>query len=173
MKTIINTHNKQILKTPEPAEERKCNCPKTKPNCLLDGYCLIKNIVYKANVTPESSAPKQYIGLTSTSFKERLGNHNQSIKNKSLSHSHTQQNSLNTFEPSRKETKSTLSSGPLSRKPVPTILLPNAVTSAEKYHIMTADKNITLNKRPELMGKCRHRDKYKLIEFCMHNMTFL
>ena len=87
MKSMINIHNKQILKSPEPSEERKCNCPKTKPNCPLDGHCLIKNIVYKATVTSDASSPKQYIGLTSRTFKERLGSHTQSFKNKDLSHS--------------------------------------------------------------------------------------
>ena len=84
---MINIHNKQILKSPEPSEERKCNCPKTKPNCPLDGHCLIKNIVYKATVTSDAFPPKQYIVLTSRTFKERLGSHTQSFKNKDLSHS--------------------------------------------------------------------------------------
>ena len=87
MKSMINIHNKQILKSPELSEERKCNCPKTKPNCPLDGHCLIKNIVYKATVTSDATPSKQYIGLTSRTFKERLGSHTQSFKNKDLSHS--------------------------------------------------------------------------------------
>ena len=166
MKTIINTHNKQILKTPEPDNERKCNCPKTKPSCPLDGHCLIKNIVYKASVTPESSAPKQYIGITSTPFKERLGNHNQTFKNKSPSHS----TELSKYLWSLKERNEQYTlKWSIIQKATPY----NPATKrcnlclAEKYHIMTSDKNITLNKRHELMGKCRHRDKYKLIDFCI------
>ena len=165
MKTIINNHNKQILKTLEPVEERKFNCPKTKPNCPLDGQCLIESVVYKASVTPESSAPKQYIGLT-TSFKERLGNHNQSFKNKSLSHSTELSKYLWALK--ERNEKYTLKWS-IIQKATPY----NPATKrcnlclAEKYHIMTADKNITLNKRPKLMGKCRHRDIYKLIDFCI------
>ncbi len=60
---------------------------KSKANCPLDGNCLAKNIVYKAIVTTKSLHRKEYIGLTSTTFKERLSNHTQSFKKESLSHS--------------------------------------------------------------------------------------
>ncbi len=85
--TIINAHNERILKPDNtPAATRECNCPKkSKDNCPLNGKCLIKNIIYKAIITPVNSQPKQYIGLTSTTFKERLGNHNHSFKSRSKS----------------------------------------------------------------------------------------
>ena len=35
----------------------------------------------------------------------------------------------------------------------------------EKLTIAKADKNITLNKRSELIGKCRHKAKFNLKSF--------
>lgn len=86
MNNIISTHNKRILSTcTANTDERTCSCPKkSKADCPLDGHCLAKNIVYKAIVTTEALPPKQYIGLTSTTFKERLANHTKSFKDESM-----------------------------------------------------------------------------------------
>ena len=35
---------------------------------------------------------------------------------------------------------------------------------AEKYAILTANDVALLNKRTELVNKCRHKNKYKLIK---------
>ena len=55
--------------------------------CPLGGQCLEENIVYKATVKVEEGAAveeevqdKTYLGLCSTEWKERLGNHKQSFK---------------------------------------------------------------------------------------------
>ena len=47
---------------------------------LLNGECLTKNIVYKATVESIDTT-KQYIGMTSTTFKDRFSNHKKSFKN--------------------------------------------------------------------------------------------
>ena len=49
MKSIINSHNKIILKNDE-KENKKCNCIK-KEECPINNECLTTNIVYKANIT--------------------------------------------------------------------------------------------------------------------------
>ena len=84
---IISSHNKKIMNTDKTdAECRTCNCPKkSKPNCPLEGKCLSRNIVYKATVTSDTDSTMQYIGLSSTTFKERLGNHTHSFKTKAKS----------------------------------------------------------------------------------------
>ena len=74
-------------------EERKCNCT-PRESCKLANRCLEKNMVYQANVNIIDKAPRQlqeraqpenqgsktpkieyYVGLYSTTGKERLGNH--------------------------------------------------------------------------------------------------
>ena len=167
IKTIISSHNKHVLASNPTTnnEDRTCNCPKkSKANCPLNGHCLARNIVYKATVTPQSSPPKQYIGLASTTFKERLGNHTQSLKHESMSNS----TELSKFIWSLKTKGEAYN---LKWSIIQRAAPYNPATKrcnlclAEKYHIMTAPKDYTLNKRSELVSKCRHKDKFKLIEF--------
>ena len=167
IKTIISSHNKHVLASypTTNSEDRICNCPrKSKANCPLNGHCLARNIVYKATFTPQSSPPKQYIGLTSTTFKERLDNHTQSLKHESMSNS----TELSKFIWSLKTKGEAYN---LKWSIIQRAAPYNAATKrcnlclAEKYHIMTAPKDYTLNKRSELVSKCRHKDKFKLIEF--------
>ena len=63
-----------------------CNCKKGTNNCPMSGNCLTKSIVYQANVTSINEI-KQYIGLASTTFKERLYNHHLSFNNERYEHS--------------------------------------------------------------------------------------
>ena len=48
--------------------------------CPLQGKCLLDNIVYQAKVKSETTE-ETYIGLASTTFKSRLGNHRKAFKN--------------------------------------------------------------------------------------------
>jgi hypothetical protein len=164
--TIINTHNKKILNQANAATtDKTCNCPKSaKDTCPLDGQCCTKNIIYKATITPESSPPKYYIGLTSTTFKERLGNHTASFKHKIKSNS----TELSKFVWSLKQQNINYDiKWSIIQRASPY----NPATKrcnlclAEKYHILTASSHNTLNKRSELISNCRHRNKHKLNAF--------
>ena len=70
---IINSHNKKILRQSKMTYEREFNC-RIKENCPLGGKCLSKNIIYRANITPEEKnkniKEESYVGLTATKFKE-------------------------------------------------------------------------------------------------------
>ena len=66
---------------------RTCNCPKTK-TCPLQGKCLLDNVVYQARVKSDNSE-ETYIGLASTTFKSRLGNHHKAMKNSKYRHDTT------------------------------------------------------------------------------------
>ena len=55
----------------------QCNC-RQPTKCPLDGNCLSSCIIYKATVSLEKEQVA-YIGLTSTTFKERYNNHNKSF----------------------------------------------------------------------------------------------
>ena len=77
MGTIISNHNRKIMsKQDQTKTERLCNCRKNR-TCPLSGKCLSKNIVYKAT---EQSSKVNYVGMTSTDFKARLGNHTYNFK---------------------------------------------------------------------------------------------
>lgn len=171
MSNIISSHNKSILNpSKDNAEDRSCSCPKnSKSDCPLDGQCLSKNIIYKAVVSTENTAPpintppKQYIGLTSTTFKERFNNHTQSFKARSKSNS----SELSKYVWQLKDKKINFNiKWSIVQKAAPY----NPVTKrcnlclAEKYQIMIAPRDNTLNKRSELISKCRHKTRYQLSE---------
>ena len=82
VKSIIDAHNKRVLKTLEPevaSVEKSCNCRK-KDQCSLHNQCLTKGIIYQATVT-SIEGNEYYVGLTDTDFKVRFANHKQSFKN--------------------------------------------------------------------------------------------
>ena len=54
-----------------------------KNNCPLKGRCKDKNLIYQAEVLNIQDGTREYyIGATSTTFKERLGVHKQSFRNR-------------------------------------------------------------------------------------------
>ena len=78
MKTIIASHNKQILSNASTTPNQRpdsCNCRK-KAECPLEGKCLQDHVVYQAMVTTQTTT-ESYVGLP-TNFKERYRNHNTS-----------------------------------------------------------------------------------------------
>ena len=73
---IIAKHNAKIMKNGQKVQDRECNCRAGK-KCPMEGKCLHKNLIYQATVKELNSGKENtYIGLTSTTFKERLTNHN-------------------------------------------------------------------------------------------------
>ena len=80
--SIISGHNKRVTRQ-EPEEiPRECNC-RNREDCPLGGKCLTGNIVYEATVTSQpDEVTKNYVGLCSTPFKDRLGVHKQHMRNR-------------------------------------------------------------------------------------------
>ena len=82
VKSIIDSHNKNVLKNQAVGEERACNC-RIKDQCPLNGECLAKNIIYEAEINTNNinDEPLKYIELTGNTFKERFSNYKSSFKN--------------------------------------------------------------------------------------------
>ena len=81
VKTIIDNHNKKIIKqnaTQQDETTPPCNC-RNKTSCPLDGECRTSNIIYKATVTTEDKT-ETYVGLTANEFKTRYRNHNRPLE---------------------------------------------------------------------------------------------
>jgi hypothetical protein len=84
IKNTISNHNRHLL-TRKNQTPDGCNC-RTKDKCPLDGNCLAKSIVYKAEIkTPDDGETKEYIGMTAGTFKARYANHKKSIKSQRYS----------------------------------------------------------------------------------------
>ncbi|XP_057301871.1 uncharacterized protein LOC130636231 [Hydractinia symbiolongicarpus] len=163
VKSIINSHNKkvsskQIIDTPT------CNC-RVKRTCPLQGNCRVQSVIYKCEVTAQNQPKKAYIGLTEKEFKERYGGHKLSFNNKKYMNSTT----LSTYIWQLKDQNITpelnwsivkrVRSYSNKSKSCPLCL-------QEKLEILSYEnKDELLNKRSEIVSKCRHMNKYLLANY--------
>jgi hypothetical protein len=153
MEKIISGKNAKVLNTAED-EARKCNCPKNK-ECPLDKKCLESCIVYQATVTQPNQEPKTYIGLTSTDFKARLGNHKQSFSNPDVN-----QTSLSKYviELKNKGLEPTVSWKLVDRGKKFSPVTGNCqLCTKEAYYIIFKPEMAELNSRSEIFSTCRHK----------------
>lgn len=162
MASIIKRHNNKILRpTNTPPEPKKiCNCRK-KDDCPLDGACLTQSLVYQATVVTKANQTdkKIYIGMTENEFKTRYNNHKTSFKHRK--HSTMTALSKHIWELKEKQQEYEIQWSILKHA--------NAFQSGsktcnlcltEKLCILYADKRFLLNKRSELVSKCRHQNKF-------------
>ena len=172
MKKIISSHNAKVMRKSEPTPaDRTCNC-RTKANCPLDGKCLVNNLVYQATLTPTPTPPNNptinppqpidqtplyYIGLTSTTFKERLGNHKKSFNHRKYSQDTCLSKKiwqLRDEEGLECEVKWKL----IERaQPFSPISGECALCTLEKYYILFKPELATINKRNEVNNHCFHK----------------
>ena len=160
MSKIISSHNRKVIdSTKTHAPEPGCNC-RAKQDCVLAGKCQSTDIIYKGTVETANTA-LEYIGLTSTSFKQRYANHKASFKHKNKSSETTLSRHIWKLKDNGvpfKTTWSIMANAPSYNKKIRSCQL----CLMEKTFICTADPKKTLNKRSEIISKCRHRDKLLL-----------
>ena len=164
MKSRLNKHNMAILHPPESETDLDmCSCHlKDKPNCPLQGNCLVKSVVYKAEVTAPGTVKKSYYGLTERTFKERYYQHTSSLrheKNKNATELSKYWWELKNLNLNPKVTWSIEARAFTYRGGATHCDL----CLTEKTVIALANPNSTLNSRTEMMGKCLHRRKFTLI----------
>ena len=154
MKKIISTHNQKILRNSEnSAEKPMCNC-RSKPNCPLQGKCLMENVVYQAEV--ETQEEKQtYVGLASTSFKDRYRNHKSSFKNSIISTTLARHVCELKEKGENYEVKFKILGRASSFSPISGIC---NLCTLEKYHIIFTPALASLNKKEEINNQCLHKE---------------
>ena len=166
MASIIRHHNHKILNASTPAPTYDCNCRK-KDECPLDGACCEHNLVYQAIVTQTTnSVVKIYIGMTEGEFKTRFNNHVLSFNHKKYSTKTALSQYI--WELKEKKLKYTINWRILKRATACNSGSKYcSLCTAEKLCILFADKRFLLNKRSELISKCRHDNK-----FYVNNLRF-
>ena len=137
MKSVINNHNMNVLSNSAEIEE-DCNC-RNRSNCPLDGKCLTPNIICEAQITSNQPNYKQkiYIGTAETDFKYRSNNYTKSFN----------------LEHYENETELSKEYFAIKR---------NHYTPIVSWRIIRKCANL-LNKRSELINKCRHQNKLTLL----------
>ena len=161
-KSVINGHNKNILNEQE--KTSPCNC-RDKTSCPLNGSCQHKNLVHFCKVsTPDIKQNHPHcIGLAEHTFKDRLYKHNNSFKYESKRNS----TELSNFIWGKKKEKINvdLDWSILDKaKPYSPASIKCMLCLTEKYHIIFSTMNL-LNKRNELVTKCRHENKFCLANY--------
>ena len=158
--SIITSHNKKILGNTTP--DAICNC-RVKSQCPMDGKCQERSIIYKAVVT-SAETKKQYIGLTEHAFKQRYSNHQTSFRHQKYEQS--TELSKHIWMLKKGNEPYSIAWEICEKTPSYTNKTKKCqLCLAEKLHIITADSNVTLNKRSELVSKCRHQNKFYLSAF--------
>ena len=79
LKSLINSHNQNILRDQPQSSPKTCNCLK-KEDCPMNGFCLTKSLLYYATITcDKENYIKLYKGICQTTFKKRYANHKKSF----------------------------------------------------------------------------------------------
>ena len=164
VKSIINTHNRKLTSL-KPKETPPCNCRK-KSNCPLPGKCREKSIVYKCEVSCPNLPTKVYIGLTEKELKERISGHKSSFNDRKYKNSTTLSKYIwdlkdQNLAPSSMKWSiiKRVSAYTNKSKSCPLCL-------QEKLEILRYEnKKELLNKRSEIVSKCRHENKFMLANY--------
>ena len=153
IKSEITSCNKSLMSS-EDKDQRLCNC-RSPESCPLDGKCLKKNIIYKAEITTDAEKTKFYIGSAGNDFKQRYTNHKSSLKY--ISKRKTTELSKYYWELKEKGITPNVKWSIL-REIKSRYSLKNGCTlcNTEKYLIACAEKRKLLNKRSELKRVCPH-----------------
>ena len=162
VKNLIKQHNLKILNKGRDKIQRPCSC-RIKESFPLNGKCLHQCIVYKAEVSTNTTY-KEYYGVSEGEFKSRYNNHTQSfrhifhINDKELSKYLSTLKANGTDYHLKWSIKSYASRYKCGTRRCDLCL-------TEKMIIALADPKVwtkELNKRTELISKCRRRSKFIL-----------
>ena len=165
MKSKINSHNRHVLRSSsniQACNARLCNCPEA-GYCPLNGNCLQNEILYLGRITSDiiNYKPKEYKGICSTVFKERYRNHNKAFNNER--YRTDTELSKEVWAVKNKNGTPKISWSIFERFPPYNLELKRCYLCLnEKLEIAIHKEGNLLNRRCEVISKCRHQNKYKL-----------
>ena len=160
MSAAIKNHNRRIAAQQNETAPKPCNC-RNKDQCPLSGNCQSTSVIYKATVTADNEDEKSYIGLTESTFKSRYNNHKFSFNHDS--HANRTELSNYVWNLKRRENPFKIAwSIVATATPYTNETKRCNLCLMEKFFIIYADKNTLLNKKSELISKCRHENKFYL-----------
>ena len=163
MKNIMKQQNEHLLRADQEEEQRGCNCENIE-ECPLNGQCLTDNLVYTADVLyrdGEEDVQDTYHGSTAGPFKRRWNEHNSSFR----------------LEYKKKNSMLSKLVWKLKERNIQYRINWSIERRAQSYKCGTRLCNLCLaekviiarstnprmiNKRSEIMNKCRHRNKFLL-----------
>ena len=144
-----------------PHSSNQCNW-RVKSTCLLPNKCLYRNIIYKVTVKTNNSV-KHYIGATEGTIKRRIHDHNISFKYRN----YASNTSLSSYIWQLKDTNIS----PTTTWEILKRALAYNKTSKNAFFasiITYPSKNTLLNKKSEILSKCRHENEHLISHFNPH-----
>ena len=163
IKSAINSHNRKILHSPVNNQSRTCNCI-NKTDCPLQEKCLSENTLYQADISSENFQTKIYYDISETKFKTRYSNHKKSFNHEKHKNDTQLLNELWKMKASKEEP--VLVWKILGQYEAYNINTKRCLLCLnEKLQIAIYRGNNMLNKRTEIISKCRHRNKYALASY--------
>ena len=164
MSSMIKSHNKKVINK-DVKELKSCNC-RVKSKCPLNGQCQITDIIYKCTVLSPGKPNKVYLKTTESDFKKQFYNHRKSFDNEASANDTT----LSKYIWELKETSNLSPTLVWSiAKKVPSysnISKKCLLCLHEKLEIINyPGPDELLNKRLELISKCRHANKFLLCNY--------
>ena len=169
---ILKAKNQKLLEPEKKLRVEGCNCPQ-RQTCPISNQCQTRSLVYKADLKYEvvrqgtqgnQEIQKVYFGNSMNTFKQRYGVHKSSFTHRKYKDS----TGLSSFIWKLKDRNlnfnlqfSVVTLAPAYTKESKICFL----CLAEKTSILYSDHFSSLNKRSELMSKCRHRLKQLLLNW--------
>ena len=165
MGSIIRKHNSKVATKDERKSHPPCNC-RNKNNCPLQGDCRRSSVVYKCEITTPVTPKKVYIGLTEQEFKDRWNAHKTSFNNRKYQHSTTLSTYVWQLKDQHNVNPKLKWSIVKQAKGYTNTSKSCALCLQEKFEILKyPSKKELLNKRSELISKCRHSNKFLLANY--------
>ena len=162
---VIGAHNKAITSKKEALQLGGCNC-NNGDECPLNGNCLTNNVLYEACITAdiENYGEKLYKGVTSTTWKERYGNHLKSFNHEKYEKETELSNEV--WRIKRKNKGYRIKWRIIKQYPPYNPITKRCILCIkEKIEILENLGPNQLNKRSEIIGTCRHKQKHTLSEY--------
>ena len=161
---MIKSHNNRILSEEKTQDQPKCNCWQ-KDTCPLEENCLDKDPKYQCNLKENTTRDGvNYNSLTENTFKDWFYKHPNSFKCEGKANS--TELSRHFWEIKRKGIEKPIMhwSVIVHANPYQNGSKRCNLCLTEKYHILISLVNL-VNKRSELVSKCRHESKFYLVNY--------
>ena len=158
---LISAHNKGKIRREREKDEqdniKSCNCRKSS-TCPVGNQCLTRSVVYEATIHHGKTQVK-YVGMTENDLKTRYNRHLLTTRHERY-RTETELSSY-VWKLKDKKTDYNITWRILKRaQPYRGGAITCNLCLAEKYFILVGQNLI--NKKSELLNKCRHRRKYLL-----------
>ncbi len=165
VRSSVNKHNKKVLKKEEASSNepvKTCSCPRN-TECPLNNCCYEKDVQYSAEVT--SNLPgygtKIYKGICSTTWKERFGKHKKSFNNEEYERDTALSAEIWRIKRAGGDYQIKWSKEANQRSYTPEGSRCSLCLHEKLVIALFEGKNL-INKRNEIISRCRHCLKYKL-----------